>query len=391
MFSPSFIRAIQVALLLPTTIVFASPVASNASVVQTRAAGGLADAAKAAGLRFFGASTTVDQLNDEPYAELLSNTSDFNLVTSLEQFVWGSIERQPGQYDFSVADRLIAFAERNGQLVAGGTLVDAVRHYRAPGYINPLPNKYPPDDIRVALEKFVTAVVSRYRGRVRKCLILQFQARGRCAHLTLKITGMSPEPKDVTFGRFFSVEWGVGVTDYLQIALRAARKADPNVKLYVSNAYLEEFTGRNVTDFPAMLNLVKRLQAENVPIDGVNFWLDLFALPSIPPEGDFYSNLVSKFRQLEELGVEGTLGSTSIWTEEDRPWNPPAAPLHAQVYRDVVRACKDSKACVGINLASLTDKYQILIDAGPINPYPWDKDLQKKEHIYNAIRDGLVG
>ncbi|KAG2006921.1 glycosyl hydrolase family 10 protein [Coprinopsis cinerea AmutBmut pab1-1] len=369
MFSPSFIRAIQVALLLPTTIVFASPVASNASVVQTRAAGGLADAAKAAGLRFFGASTTVDQLNDEPYAELLSNTSDFNLVTSLEQFVWGSIERQPGQYDFSVADRLIAFAERNGQLVAGGTLVDAVRHYRAPGYINPLPNKYPPDDIRVALEKFVTAVVSRYRGRVHYWDVA----------------------RDVTFGRFFSVEWGVGVTDYLQIALRAARKADPNVKLYVSNAYLEEFTGRNVTDFPAMLNLVKRLQAENVPIDGVNFWLDLFALPSIPPEGDFYSNLVSKFRQLEELGVEGTLGSTSIWTEEDRPWNPPAAPLHAQVYRDVVRACKDSKACVGINLASLTDKYQILIDAGPINPYPWDKDLQKKEHIYNAIRDGLVG
>jgi endo-1,4-beta-xylanase len=54
-------------------------------------------------------------------------------------------------------------------------------------------------------------------------------------------------------------------SSYVAIALRAARTADPNAKLYI-NDYNVEGSGAKAT---ALLKLVKSLESQGVPIDGV--------------------------------------------------------------------------------------------------------------------------
>lgn len=52
---------------------------------------------------------------------------------------------------------------------------------------------------------------------------------------------------------------------YVSIALRAARAADPNAKLYI-NEYNTDGTGAKSL---AMYNLVAKLKTQGVPIDGI--------------------------------------------------------------------------------------------------------------------------
>ena len=53
--------------------------------------------------------------------------------------------------------------------------------------------------------------------------------------------------------------------DYVAIALHAARRADPDVKLYL-NEYNIDGTGAKSS---AMYNLVSELKEQGVPIDGI--------------------------------------------------------------------------------------------------------------------------
>ena len=82
-------------------------------------------------------------------------------------------------------------------------------------------------------------------------------------------------------------------TNYVSLALQAARAADPNAKLYI-NDYNIEYSGPKLT---AMLNLVKQLKAANVPLDGIGLQ-GHFISGSVP------GNIASVLQQFTALGGE---------------------------------------------------------------------------------------
>ncbi len=132
-------------------------------------------------------------------------------------------------------------------------------------------------------------------------------------------------------------------TTYVSVALQAARAADPDAKLYINDYNIEQ-TGSKST---AMLNLVKQLIADGVPIDGVGFQSH-FIVGSVP------TSFQTVLEQFTALGLEVAITELDI-----RMTLPATDALLAQQqkdYQSVVQACVSVSGCVGITIWDWTDK-----------------------------------
>ena len=151
-------------------------------------------------------------------------------------------------------------------------------------------------------------------------------------------------------------------TSYVQIALEAARSADPNAKLYI-NEYNIEYAGAKAT---ALLNLVQTLKSQDVPLDGIGFQCH-FILGEVPT--DFQTQLSTFAAQgvevaITELDIRMTLPSTPALLAQQKT-----------DYQSVITACMGVEECVGITIWDWTDKYSWVPStfAGQGAACPWDE------------------
>jgi endo-1,4-beta-xylanase len=124
--------------------------------------------------------------------------------------------------------------------------------------------------------------------------------------------------------------------EYIAIAFRAARAADPNVKLYI-NDYNIDGTGSKST---GMYNLVKNLKAEGVPIDGIGVQAHLIS-------GSVPSTIQQNFEQFASLGVD--IAITELDIRLQTPATEAMLQQQATDYENVVTACMNVPRCVGIS------------------------------------------
>ena len=156
-------------------------------------------------------------------------------------------------------------------------------------------------------------------------------------------------------------------TSFVEIALNSARAADPNAKLYINDYNIEQ-TGAKAT---AMLNLVKSLKQQGVPIDGVGFQCHFIV-------GEVPTSFQSVLQQFTALGLEVAI------TELDIRMPTPASQANlAQQqtdYQSVVQACMNVEKCVGITIWDWTDKVGISIPSTWVprptewRRVPWEYD-----------------
>ena len=135
-------------------------------------------------------------------------------------------------------------------------------------------------------------------------------------------------------------------TTYVSIALKAARAADPDAKLYI-NDYNIEYSGAKAT---AMLNLVKQLIADGVPIDGVGFQSH-FIVGSVP------TSIQTVLEQFTALGLEVAI--TELDIRMTLPATDALLAQQAKDYQSVVQACMNVEKCVGITIWDYTDKVRL--------------------------------
>jgi endo-1,4-beta-xylanase len=149
---------------------------------------------------------------------------------------------------------------------------------------------------------------------------------------------------------------------YINIALKAARAADPYAKLYVSitkirlipmvfclltgqiNDYDIEGTSAKST---AMLNLVKSLKVEGVPIDGIGLQAHLIV-------GEVPSTIQANMEQFTALGIE--IAITELDIRMTLPATPALLEQQKQDYQTVISACKAVPGCIGVTIWDYTDK-----------------------------------
>ncbi len=185
--------------------------------------------------------------------------------------------------------------------------------------------------------------------------------------------------------------------DYVEMAFRWAREADPNgVLIFNDNNNESPRDGDTQRIIQKMYDTVKALKAKGVPIDIVGMQMHLllkYSSPIPPQEAD----VVQTMKKFASLGVriyitEFDVDLTNKGGTQAERWA-----YQAQLYRDMLRACLESGVCDSFTTWGVSDSTSWITCSSPgcvnepnAEPLMFDKNFQPKP-AYFAVRDTLAG
>ncbi|KAF9267961.1 endo-1,4-beta-xylanase C precursor [Marasmius fiardii PR-910] len=324
-----------------------APTTSGTSTVDSHTA------AKAAGKLYFGSATDNSELTDTAYVKVLSDNKLFGALTPGNSMKWDATEPSRGTFTFTNGDTIANLAKANGQLLRGH---NCVWHSQLPSWVTS--GNFDNATLLSIVQNHCSTVVGHYKGQIDSWDVVN-----------------EPFNDDGTFRT--SVFFTTTGTAYIDTALKAARGADPDAKLYI-NDYNIEGTGAKST---GMFNLVKDLKARGTPIDGIGVQAHLIV-------GQVPSTIQANLAQFASLGVEVAITELDI-----RMTLPVTDALLAQQkkdYQTVISACKAVSECIGVTIWDYTDKYSWVPStfSGQGAALPWDDNLVKKP-AYDGIIAGF--
>ncbi|MFI5909291.1 endo-1,4-beta-xylanase [Dactylosporangium sp. NPDC051541] len=304
--------------------------------------------------KYFGSATDNPELSDTAYTAILGG-GEFGQTTPGNAMKWDSTEPSQNSFSYTKGDAVVSFAQAHNMTVRGHTLL---WHNQLPGWVSALPAT----QLQAAMENHIANVATHFKGKVFAWDVVN-----------------EPFNEDGTF-RTSPFNNAMG-SDYIAIALRAARAADPTAKLYI-NDYNTDGQGAKAD---GMYNLVKSLKAAGVPIDGVGFQGHLAIQYGFP------TNMQANLQRFADLGVDVAI--TELDVRMVLPRDSTKDATQATYYSNVVKACVAVTRCVGITIWDYTDKYSWIpsVFSGQGAALPWDDSLVKKPTAYNAIAVALGG
>lgn len=236
------------------------PTGASAAAVGTRALGSKAGAtylpgptslrglAQQIGLRIGMAASPFD-LATPSYAAVLA--SQFSVVTPENAMKWGVVEPVQGQFAWTDADNLMAFAEQHGQLVRGHTLLwhNQLPTWLTTGVAN---GTISAAQLRQLLYEHIQVEVGRYRGR-----IWQWDVANEFFTDT--------NPSMINPNDFWVSNLGTGI---IADAYRWAHEADPHALLMYNDYNIAGEDGTNAKS-DAVSAWVQQQLDQGVPINGI--------------------------------------------------------------------------------------------------------------------------
>ena len=118
----------------------------------------LRQAAERTGM-LMGAAVRPEQLSEPLYAATLAR--EFNMLEPEDALKWEGLHPTPETFDFSQADRIVAFAMSHQMKVRGHTLV---WHQQNPRWL--MEGRHTQDQLARILEQHIKTVVGHFRGKV---------------------------------------------------------------------------------------------------------------------------------------------------------------------------------------------------------------------------------
>ncbi|GJE91539.1 glycoside hydrolase family 10 protein [Phanerochaete sordida] len=300
--------------------------------------------AKAAGKLYFGTATDNPELTTTAYTAILNDGAMFGQLTATNSMKWDATEPEQGVFTFSAGDQIANIAKANGMLLRGH---NCVWHNQLPSWVSS--GTFTAAQLTSVIQNHCGTLVGHYKGQTYAWDVVN-----------------EPFNEDGTFGA--DVFFNVLGESFVQIALKAARAADPAAKLYI-NEFNIEFAGPKAT---AMLNLVKSLKAANVPLDGIGFQSHFIV-------GEFSGPALQT--QLSTFAAQGVeVAITELDVRMTLPSTPALLAQQKTDYNSVITACMNVKACVGVTTWDWTDKFSWVPGtfAGQGAADPWDENFVKK-------------
>ena len=191
-----------------------------------------------------GAALNPAQFTEQDVRGAALAKAQFNSITPENVLKWERVHPEPDSYSFELPDRYVSFGEKNHMFIVGHTLV---WHNQTPAWVFQGENGNPAD--REALLKrmsdHIHTVVGRYKSRINGWDVVNeaLEEDGTLRQTPwLKIIG----------------------EDYIAKAFQFAHEADPQAELYYNDYNLE-----NEAKLQGALELLRKLQAQGVPISGV--------------------------------------------------------------------------------------------------------------------------
>ncbi|PWI13154.1 1,4-beta-xylanase [Streptomyces sp. Act143] len=296
-------------------------------------------AAAAQSGRYFGTAIASGRLGDSTYTSIAGR--EFNMVTAENEMKIDATEPQRGQFSFTAGDRVYNWAVQNGKQVRGHTLA---WHSQQPGWMQSLSGS----TLRQAMIDHINGVMSHYKGKIAQWDVVN----------EAFADGSSGARRDSNLQRTGN--------DWIEVAFRTARAADPAAKLCYNDYNVEDWTWAKTQ---AMYSMVRDFKQRGVPIDCVGFQSHFNS------GSPYNSNFRTTLQNFAALGVDVAI------TELDIQGAP------ATTYANVTNDCLAVSRCLGITVWGVRDTDSWRADQTPLL---FNGDGSKKP-AYTAVLNALNG
>jgi endo-1,4-beta-xylanase len=320
-------------------------------------------------------------ITDTGYADLFFRHAA--LLFTEDDLLWWRIRPKPdSDLDFTHPDRIYAFAEKNQQLVYGG-----------PGLVwdDGFGDGWSHKDLWDITEKrarhilydTLRQVMQRYSGRTAVWAVVNE------AIVNGTDTGHHGLRTDVPWFKTIGPE-------YVADAFRAAREADPHGVLLLNDFGYEtvsQYGDRPIDKMRATLQVIDKLQKDNVPLDAFGIQAHLLA--------DHFAERFSRqqyqhfIRELGHRGLKVLITEMDVLDDGLPKAAVPRDRMIADVYRRYLDAALESHLVKALISFGLTDRYTWLDEDLPRDdgthrrPLAFSRQLRTKP-AYHAIHRKLL-
>lgn len=294
------LRTALVAGVLGSAAMLVAPPASHAAEST------LGGAAAQSG-RYFGTAVASGRLGDSAYTTIAGR--EFNMVTPENEMKIDATEPQQGQFNFAAGDRVYNWAVQNGKQVRGHTLA---WHSQQPGWMQNLSGS----TLRQAMTNHINGAMAHYKGK-----LVQWDVVNEAF-----ADGSSGARRDSNLQRTGN--------DWIEVAFRTARAADPAAKLCYNDYNVENWTWAKTQ---AMYAMVRDFKQRGVPIDCVGFQ------SHFNNDSPYNSNFRTTLQSFAALGVDVAVTELDIQGAS------------ATTYANVTNDCLAVPRCLGITVWGVRD------------------------------------
>ena len=316
----------------------------------------------------YGIESTYGDIKSDPKLAALIAKESMLLAPGLE-LKWhvgeNSLRPNSTSFDFTRADWMAKFASTNGMRLRGHTLV---WHESLPPWFAAQVNK---QNAKQMLTQHIQKVAGRYAGKMHSWDVV---------NEAISI----PDGQPLSLRKTPWLEL-LG-SDYIEIAFRAAAKADPKAILVYNDYGLEYDTPADEAKRVAVLKLLKQLKSRGVPIQalGIQSHLDAHATNFNPQKFRAF------LKQVAALGLKIMITELDV-SDQKLPANPAVRDrIVAGIYEDYLSAALSEKAVTTVVIWGITDRISWLstqnprADGAAIRPLPLDANLNRKL-VWNGI------
>nr|WP_305788112.1 endo-1,4-beta-xylanase [Actinoplanes lichenis] len=272
---------------------------------DANAAASTLGAAAAQSGRYFGTAIAASRLGDSTYSTIAGR--EFNMITAENEMKPDATEPQRGVFNFSAGDQIYNWATQRGMRVRGHTLA---WHAQQPSWWSGLSGS----GLRQAMIDHINGVMAHYKGKLYAWDVVNeaFAENGSRRSSNLQNTG----------------------NDWIEVAFRTARAADPSVKLCYNDYNIENWTYAKTQ---GVYTMIRDFKSRGVPIDCVGLQTHFTGGSSLP--GNFQTTLSS----FAALGVDVALTEVDVTNSS------------TSQYAGLTQACVNVPRCVGITVWGVRD------------------------------------
>jgi endo-1,4-beta-xylanase len=295
--------------------------------------------------------------NDQTYINTLKR--EFNTVVCENDMKAGALQPAQGAFNFTNADKLVAFARQNNMKIRGHTLV---WHNQNPNWLSK--GSWTRATLLAAMKAHINGVLNHFKGQI------------------IEWDVVNEAFDDNNAGARRSSFWQNTIgNDFIDSAFTYAHQADPAALLFY-NDYATCTVNAKST---AIYNMIKTLQTNGIPIHGIGFQSHQQTSDS---SSSLLANMKVNFDRFAALGLK--ISITELDVRMPMPSDQSKLNAQAKVYRMIIQAALATPACRTFMMWGFTDKFSWIPAQFPGEGAAciYDENYQPKS-AYAALLDVL--
>jgi len=320
-----------------------------------------------------GAAVEAQLLATNPSVEKIV-VDQYSILVAENSMKMGPMRPTPATFSFEAGDALVAFGDAHGIKVRGHNLC---WHSQLPAWFNSVATK---DNAHQLLVDHIRTVAGHFKGKLQSWDVVNEAVQISDGH-----------PDGLRNGPWLKL---LG-PDFISLAFRTAREADPNVLLTYNDYGIETDHPDDVKKRAAVLQLVRDMKANNVPIDAVGIQSHIHAGWSTS-DGN---GLREFMRRIREMGLKIFVTEMDVNDDQIKSEDPADIDLAvAKTYREYLDLMMQEPALAVVITWGVTDAHTWLAGrrrpnqtqqpTPPQRPLPFDAQNQPKEAFY-AMRQSF--